>query len=112
MKWPDLVPRALCCTPIRVTVFEEGPDEDGAPVAAASVETRCNWQSSAQVLRTNETHEVQLSGVALLRGDPFPEVAVISAGEVEVFGAKRTLHRGSKARNPDGTVNYTRLEVL
>lgn len=112
MKWPDLIPKALCRTPLKVTVFAERLDKNGAPAVAATADTLCNWQDSAQVIRTSQTHAVQLSGVALLRGDPFPGVEVISAGEVEVFGAKRTLHRGSKARNPDGTVNYTRLEVI
>ena len=34
MRWPALVPRALCKTPIQVTLRREGIDEDGAPVAA------------------------------------------------------------------------------
>ena len=39
MRWPGLVPRALCKTPIQVTLRREGMDEDGAPVAALTVET-------------------------------------------------------------------------
>ena len=37
MRWPGLVPRALCKTPIQVTLRREGIDEDGAPVAALTV---------------------------------------------------------------------------
>ena len=40
MRWPALVPRALCKTPIQVTLRREGIDEDGAPVAALTVELR------------------------------------------------------------------------
>ena len=45
-------------------------------------------------------------------GDIAPDMAVISGGTVEVFGEKRRIERGMKARNPDGSVNYTRLEVV
>lgn len=112
MGWPCLVPKALSKTPVKVTLYREGIDEDGAPLAALTVETTCNWQDSAKVVRTDETHTVQLSGVALFPGDLCPGLAVISSGKVEVFGASRSIFRGSKARNPDGTVNYTRLEVV
>jgi hypothetical protein len=29
-----------------------------------------------------------------------------------VFGEKRTIAKGVKARNPDGSVNYTELDVM
>jgi hypothetical protein len=112
MGWVCLVPRALCKTPIKVTLYREGVDEDGAPLTALTLETTCNWQDSAKVVRTDETHMVQLSGVALFPGDLCPELATITAGKVEVFGGSRDIRQGSKARNPDGTVNYTRLEVV
>ena len=112
MAWPCLVPKALCKTPVKVTVYQEGVDADGAPLEALTVETRCNWQDSARVIRTDETHAVQLSAVALFPGDLCPAQAVISAGRVEAFGAIRHIFRASKARNPDGSVNYTRLELI
>lgn len=112
MRWPGLVPRALCKTPIQVTLRREGIDEDGAPVAALTVETVCNWQDSAKTVRTDQEHFVVLSGVALFPGDLCPELAAIGGGEVVVFNTRRTILRGSKCRNPDGTVNYTRLELV
>ncbi|MDO5547952.1 MAG: hypothetical protein Q4F79_05630 [Eubacteriales bacterium] len=112
MKYPPLVPKALCKTPIWVTIYQEGIDEDGAPLQAITLDTCCNWQDSAKIIRTDETHSVQLSGVALFYGDLCPELAAIASGTVIVFGEPRTIFRGSKARNPDGTVNYTRLELI
>ena len=61
MRWPALVPRALCKTPIQVTLRREGIDEDGAPVAALTVETVCNWQDSAKTVRTDQEHFVELA---------------------------------------------------
>ena len=37
---------------------------------------------------------------------------VFSPGTVIVNGIKRRIYRGTKARNPDGTVNYTKLELV
>ena len=47
----------------------------------------------------------------LFYGDIAPDVPVISCGVATVFGVERTIISGEKARNPDGTVNYTRLEL-
>ena len=55
---------------------------------------------------------VEITGTAMFDGDIAPDMAVISGGTVEVFGEKRRIERGMKARNPDGSVNYTRLEVV
>lgn len=112
MRWPQLVPRQLCKTEATVTLYREGLDEDGAPLEAFSITSLCNWQDSAKTVRTDQEHFVQLSGVALFSGDLCPELAVISAGTVTVHGVKRDILRGSKCRNPDGTVNYTRVEVV
>lgn len=112
MGWPCLVPKALCKTDAVVNLHQEGLDEDGAPLTALSVTALCNWQDSAKTVRTDQEHFVQLSGVALFPGDLCPALAVISAGTVTVHGVKRDILRGSKCRNPDGTVNYTKLEVV
>ena len=42
MKWPELVPPAVCRVPIAVTLTN-GNDEDGAPRVAVVVETMCNY---------------------------------------------------------------------
>lgn len=111
MRWPELVPRRLCRTPCTVTLHREGISEDGAPLEAATIEAGCCWQDGAHVARTGQTRTVAISGVALFHGDLCPELPVISDGTLTVFGVSRTIISGTKARNPDGTVNYTRLEV-
>lgn len=37
---------------------------------------------------------------------------VIAAGYVEIFGERRAIKRGTKGRNLDGSVNYTKIEVI
>ena len=47
-----------------------------------------------------------------MHGDPIFAAPAIVGGEITVFGVKRRIWQGEKARNPDGTVNYTRLDVI
>lgn len=112
MNYPCLVRKKACKTPISVTLYGEGLTEDGAPVVIFEAELLCNWQDSAKTVLTAEQKRVELSGRALFPGDICPEAAAIAGGTVEVFGAKRIVAKGRKARNPDGTVNYTQLDVM
>ena len=108
--WPRLVPLAMCKTPCRV-ILTDGIGEDGTPRVAADVELKCNWQDKPRQILNAERQLIQLSGVALFDGDIAPQLDVL-AGMVELYGTAWTIHRGSKCRNPDGTVNYTRLELM
>ncbi len=112
MKYPNLVRPCFCCTPIVVVLYSEGLTEDGAPEIAFEGFLSCNWQDSGKTVLTAEQKRVQAEGVALFNGDICPDLAVISGGYVEVFGARRTVVKGRKVRNPDGTVNYTELDVM
>jgi len=55
---------------------------------------------------------VEITGSALFPGDICPELPVISGGTAAVFGADRRVLEGRKARNPDGTVNYTEVLLI
>lgn len=112
MKYPSLVPDAVCKTPISLTIYMGELSENGAPVVAATYEGRCNYQDSAQRVYTDDKHYFQLSGKALFNGDICPELAVIADGEAVIFGETRKIYRGTKARNPDGSVNYTEIQLM
>lgn len=112
MSYPCLVPESFCKTPISVTVYSEGITEDGSPIVAFKGDLKCNYQDGAKVVLKNEQKRVEITGSALFCGDICPAVPVISDGVVIVFGVERKILKGTKARNPDGTVNYTRLELI
>ena len=112
MKYPSLVPKKLCKVPIQVAINEEGISEDGEPLTVDLGELRCNYQDSAETLLTAEKKLVKLSGVALFHGDICPDIGTISGGTVKVNGVEREIFQGKKARNPDGTVNYTELRLM
>ena len=112
MKYPSLVPDFVCKTDIVVTLSEEGITEDGAPIEIGPLNLKCNYQDSAKMVLTDQKKLVQISGRAYFNGDICPELAVISSGQVVVFGKTRDIMQGIKARNPDGTVNYTELMLI
>lgn len=111
VTWPDLVPDRCCKTNIHVILYSEDLNEDGGPIIAFEDNLKCNYQDNAKQVLTPQKQLVQLSGTALFNKDIAPELAVISSGYVEVFEEKRNIYKGTKARNPDGTVNYTRLDL-
>lgn len=111
MRWPSLVMGFAQGTPAEVVVEADGVDEDGAPVAAATWEGECSWQDASRRVIGPDRAEVEATGSVYISGDPLPRLARISGGRVLAHGASWEVVAGSKARNPDGTVNYVRLDV-
>lgn len=112
MNYPCLVPKSLCRTDISLAFDREGLNEYGEPLTAVNYAGKCNYQDRARTVLTAEKKLVQITGKALFPGDICPELPVISGGEAKVFGVKRRVLEGSKARNPDGTVNYTEVLLI
>ena len=110
-NWPSLVLPQFCKTPIHLIFHQEGIDEDGAPIKALELEALCNYQGSAKRIRTDKETFVQLTGICLFNGDVAPSVLEIGTGEAIIFGEKRTIVSGKKARNPDGSVNYCEVDL-
>lgn len=110
MKYPCLVPKQLCRTDISLSFDREGLNVYGEPLEPVDYSGKCNYQDKARTILTAEKKLVQVTGSALFPGDICPELPVISGGSAAVFGAGHRIVEGRKARNPDGTVNYT--EVL
>lgn len=112
MKYPCLVPKRLCKTDISLAFEREGLNEYGEPLAAIEYSGKCNYQDKAKTVFTAEKKLVQITGIALFPGDICPEFPVISGGEAVIFGTRRRIEQGIKARNPDGTVNYTEVQLV
>lgn len=112
MKFPSLVDKHFCKTPVTVTVFKEGLGEDGEPLEALKITALCNYQDKAKTVITADKQVIQLTAQAYFIGDIVPDMPVLSGGEVIINGVKRQIYQGEKARNPDGSVNYTRLDLI
>lgn len=109
MKYPQLVPDMVCNTPVSLKLNSEDLDRYGQPQEILNLDTKCNYQCTSQ--RTIEDKEIIIKTVAtlLFNGDIAPQIEEITSGEVILNGETRQIEKSSKVRNPDGTVNYTRI---
>lgn len=98
-------------TPVHVVIEASEPNEFNERAVLLSKDFMCNYQDSAAVKYTADKYAKEIAGTAFIDGDIAPSVAAISSGYVTIFGEKMSIVRGTKARNLDGTVNYTRLDV-
>ncbi len=110
MNYPCLVPKRLCKTDVSLLLDKERLSKYGEPLEPFEYSGKCNYQDKARTVLTAEKKLIQITGTALFPGDICEELPVISGGSAVIFGVKRRILEGRKARNPDGTVNYT--EVL
>lgn len=112
MKWPQLVPKSVCHTPVEVQIAD-GIDEDGVPKMVAVWAGKCNYSEKQKQILDAERRLITLEAIALFPGDIFPGREKLE-GEVVIDGGSivRTIYRGGRARNPDGTVNFTQLELM
>lgn len=112
MRWPRLVVPFTQSTRVKATVDANGIDEDGAPIVGAVWSGLCNWQDHTVEKYGKDRATTEVVASLYIDGDAFPALAVIAGGTVEAMGADMTIARGTKGRNPDGTVNFTRLELV
>ena len=110
MRYPNLVRPQMCHTEIEVYVID-GTDRYGQPNEKVYFKGKCNWSEKARQVMTAEKQLVQLAASAYIPGDIAPEMPVV-LGYVRVHGRQYQIHTGSRARNPDGTVNFTQLELI
>lgn len=109
MKFPSLVLKQFQQTPVSLVIEREGIGEDGQPLVAATYNGLCNYQSCSKRIYTDKETYVEVTGKCLFDGDICPDVLEISSGEAAIFGESRRILSGRKARNPDGSVNYTEV---
>lgn len=109
MKYPCLVPKRMCKTDIKV-MFESGFDMRGLPKYTVIFDGKCNYQEQQKEVLDKERKLIMLQAVALFPGNIATDEEI--SGFCEVCGIKRKIYSASRARNPDGTVNYTRLELM
>ena len=112
MVFPCLVDKRFCNTDIMVSIDNDELNEDGELAAAFTTITKCNLQMGARASFTKDKEKIELAGVALFIGDLCPTLPVIASGTVTINGQDYSINKGTKNLNPDGTVNYTTLELV
>lgn len=112
MKYPCLVKEKFCKTEVHLELVREGLNKYGSPFEMVIRDGKCNYQDRGRTVLTADKQVIKLTGIALFPGDIAPELPAITSGSITVFGNKRRIYEGVKARNPDGTVNYTEIRVM
>ena len=112
VKYPCLIPKRYCRTEASFLFEREGLNKYGEPLEPIEYAGKCNYQDKARTVLTAEKKLIETTGSALLPGDICPELPVISGGPAVVLGSERRILQGRKARNPDGTVNYTEVLLI
>ena len=111
MHFPRLVLPGFCSTPISVYYESEEVNKYGEPTIF-EWSGYCNYQDSAKTKMDNDNRVIEIKGKAYIDGDIAPDIADIAGGEVQIMGISRTIKNSVKARNLDGTVNFTLLELM
>ena len=112
MKYPCLIQKQFCKTPVHVHLESEELNNLGAPKYVFDADLMCNFQDKTKTILTAEKKLVQVTGTAMFPGDIAPDLPSLSGGTLTVFGQERWIEQGCKNRNPDGSVNYCSLEVV
>ena len=112
MVFPCLVDKRFCNTSVTVILESEELNEDGELEELLRIEKKCNLQMGARASFTKDKEKIELSGIALFIGDICPDIPVIASGTVTIDEQDYSINKGTKNLNPDGTVNYTTLELI
>ena len=122
-RWPRLV-RPELCTDEAVVTLTDGENGDGSPAVAEVLTLRCRLTCRpAESITPNRDYgdgsrrgieaervAVRGGGTALFDGDIAPGRTVL-AGTVAAGSRVWRIVRSCRGRDPDGTVNYTKLEL-
>ena len=104
-------PKFADVTPCEITL-SGGLSEDGESTVLESWSGKVNFSEKAKRIQDKDGRWVQLSGVIHVGGDILPGV-IFTEGTVAIEGYPiRTIVGYARPRNPDGTVNHTRLELI
>lgn len=111
MKYPSLVPAWACNVQISV-YLTDGITERGTPDEVILEDKKCNYSEKMKQVLDTERRLVTLSATALFNGDIAPNLKTLEGYASVNGGPQLLIFRAERPRNPDGTVNYTRLELM
>lgn len=113
MKYPSLVPPWACNVNISVCLTN-GVTERGEPQEYVAYTGLCNYSEKSKQVIDAERRLVQLEATAIIPGDiaPGKDLSGYVTVGIHETTIKRMIYRSSRGRNPDGTVNFTQLELM
>lgn len=110
MLYKLLYPRHLDTTDVKIDVTD-GMNVDGTPKVILTYAGKCRFNESHKLIRDVDGKLIMLEGRIYIGEDIAPNINVIE-GNVEINGVKYQIYKASRPRNPDGSVNHTKLELI
>lgn len=95
-----------------VLKMHQGLDIDGSPKVVDTWEGLVNFSEKAKRIQDKDGLWVELAGVIHVKGDIFPDKPYQEGVAIVAGQPERRIVGYSRPRNPDGTVNHTRLELI
>ena len=109
MKYPK-IPKAFLKTDVELTITSDKTGTNGKAGVVLHGKFKCNYQSVNTKNSTEVERSKGISSVILIDGNIFKSDKNEGAGGVaSIYGIKHNIVEISLVRNPDGTVNYTRI---
>lgn len=103
-------PKYFDVTPV-IVYLVDGINEDGEENIIDTWTGKCNYSETSKRVQDKDGQWIHLSGVVHVCGDIFPNAGKI-IGHVLINGQTMDIVGSSRPRNPDGSVNHTRLELI
>ena len=110
MGYPKLV--RIARTPVHVELFKAECNDYNERETAVCGDFLCNHQSGGEIAYGEQKQRIQLAGTLLFDGDICPDCDSPVDGRLTLLGSEFRAVRVQKHRNPDGSVNYTRIDVI
>lgn len=110
-KLPKL-PKKLFNQDWTISIDQEGISEDGEPLTAVTVTSKCWYSGKAHQVMNAEKQIIRLEGTLIALGDLFPTLSAIATGTANKGDKKHKIYKCERPLNPDGTVYATVLELM
>lgn len=109
LRYPDF----MDVTPCTIN-FTGGPSQFGDDEVLLTWEGKVNWSEHSQKVQDKDGNWIKLAGVIHVGKDILDGyIDRITGGTVTIAGlSNREIFTIRRPRNPDGTVNHTRIEVI
>lgn len=108
--WPDLVLPQFCKVFIKVQLESEELNEDGGPLNVVNWKGFCNYQEQTKRIYTSDKSYITVNASCMIPNDIAPSFST-GSGYINVFDQRREIASFQKVRNPDGSVNFTRIDL-
>lgn len=105
-------PSHLLTIPCVIKLNLEGLNEQGEPEAAFTWSGKVIFSEKSRTTMTADQRIIRLEGQVIIKGDIAPAIETISDGEVSIKEKTYSVYRSERARNPDGSVHHTVLELM